>query len=287
MLITVFTPTYNRKDTLIRLYKSLLNQTGKNFCWLIVDDGSTDSTEDLVKEWIRENRIPIKYFKQNNQGKSDAHNKAVELADTELFICVDSDDYLTKNATEIIEKTWKDSDINDVGILAFKRTVNNIVTKINASNNSRTTLKDAYDYLGLIGDTTLIFRTDIIKKCHFPKFEGEKFVPEGYLYDHIDQYGTLILKKEAIYICEYLEGGYTNNMAKLLKNNPKGYMAYINQRLLIDKTFKHKFLDSIRYVAMAKSMGQRGTIKNAVYPLITLLAFPFGVLFYKRRYKNV
>lgn len=77
-MITVFTPTYNRCDTLKRLYKSLLNQNCKDFCWLIVDDGSADDTQKLVSKWIDENKISIRYYRQENQGKPAAHNKGVE-----------------------------------------------------------------------------------------------------------------------------------------------------------------------------------------------------------------
>jgi glycosyltransferase involved in cell wall biosynthesis len=106
--ITVFTPTYNRAYILDRVYKSLINQTNKSFVWLIVDDGSTDNTESLVKKWIKEDKIEIKYYKQKNGGKQRAHNKAVKLTDTDLFICLDSDDYFTKDAIEILLNSWNE-----------------------------------------------------------------------------------------------------------------------------------------------------------------------------------
>lgn len=287
MLITIFTPSYNRSKTLPRLYRSLLQQTNQNFCWLIVDDGSTDNTETLVQTWINEKKILIRYFKQKNFGKPMAHNKGVELTKTELFVCVDSDDYLTQNAVEEVFQCWKNAQKNDVGILAFKGTKNKILTKIkNGGNGKRTTLKNAYDHLGLVGDTMLIFRTEVIKNHCFPHFKGEKFVPEGYLYDQIDQEGKLILLEKTLYICEYLEDGYTNNMAKLLKNNPKGYFAFINQRLLIDKTPKEKFLDSVRYIAMAQAHNVP-VIKNAVYPMYAFFAYPVGLLLYYKKYKKI
>lgn len=285
MLITVFTPSYNRSDTLPRLYQSLIRQTNQDFCWQIVDDGSSDETEALVQTWIEERKISIRYFKQSNKGKPMAHNKGVELTQTELFVCVDSDDYLSNNAIEEIIQCWKNARKSDVGILAFKVSESKPVTTIkNGESGKRTTLKNAYDHLGLVGDTMLVFRTEIIKKHRFPWFEGEKFVPEGYIYDQIDQEGPLILLKKPLYICEYLEGGYTSNMANLLKNNPQGYFAFLRQRLQIDKTPREKFLDSIRYVAMAKAQNI-SAVKSAVYPMYALLAYPAGLLFYYRRYR--
>lgn len=287
-LITIFTPSYNRAHTLGRLYGTLIRQNSKNFCWLIIDDGSTDKTEEIVEKWIKEKNIEIRYYKQENQGKSMAHNKGVELTTTELFVCVDSDDYLTDDAVEEIEYCWNHAKESDVGILAFKRSEDTLVTSIQyGGKNVRTTLKNAYDNLGLVGDTMLVYRTSIIKKYSFPHFVGEKFVPEAYLYDLIDQDGPLILLKKPLYICEYLSDGYTSNMGELLKNNPQGYLAYINQRLKIDKTVKERFLDSIRYIAMAIAKGNKSIISQAVYPVYALVAYPFGVLFYYKRYKNV
>ena len=102
--ITVFTPTYNRAYTLERLYKSLLNQTSYDFEWLIVDDGSTDNTSELIKSFQNNQLFDVRYYKQGNGGKHVAINKGVELAEGELFFIVDSDDYLTDDAIAITKK---------------------------------------------------------------------------------------------------------------------------------------------------------------------------------------
>lgn len=286
-MLTIFTPSYNRANTLHKLYESLLNQSCKDFCWLIVDDGSNDGTDELVKKWQAENKISITYIWQENQGKSMAHNKGVELTDTELFTCVDSDDYLVENAVEIINETWKNANTSDIGILAFKRTPHSKVTEISNNDANRTTLKNAYDNLGLKGDTMLVFKSEIIKKYSFPKFENEKFVPEAYLYDLLDQEGKLILVKEYLYVCEYLSDGYTSNIARLLYNNPNGYFTYINQRLKLDKRIKHRFFDSIRYDAMAIAQRKRTVVREAVYPFLALLAYPIGYLVYIKKYSSI
>lgn len=284
-LITVFTPTYNRGYILSQLYQSLVNQTNQSFIWLIVDDGSTDQTEQLVRQWIIESKIKIEYYYQTNQGKSMAHNRGVSLTRTELFACVDSDDYLASCAIEKILLVWENKTERYTGILAFKGySSGDPVTEIKNSNCESSTLKNAYVIHGLVGDTMLIFRTDIISKYEFPFFPGEKFVPESYLYDLIDQHGELILLKKVLYYCEYLEDGYSKNLARFLKNNPQGYLAYITQRLRFDKTIKERFLDSIRYVAMGIVVGEKQIIRKSVYPFITFLAYPAGVLFYFYRW---
>ena len=111
--ITVFTPTYNRRNTLPALYKSLVEQTNKEFTWLIVDDGSSDGTEDIVAKWMLEGFVDIKYIRQENGGKMRAHNKGVQICDTEYFVCIDSDDFIVFDAIEkIMEKEVGKSEKN-------------------------------------------------------------------------------------------------------------------------------------------------------------------------------
>lgn len=107
--IMIVTPTYNRAYILGNLYQSLLKQTKKDFYWMIVDDGSTDNTEVLVKEWIIDNKIQIQYLKIENSGKSAAINCALDVAKGKLFFCVDSDDYLNDMAIEKILENYEKS----------------------------------------------------------------------------------------------------------------------------------------------------------------------------------
>jgi glycosyltransferase involved in cell wall biosynthesis len=101
--ITVFTPTYNRAYTLHQLYESLRRQNNFDFEWLIIDDGSTDNTEELVKQWIdKTDRFKIRYYKTANGGKPRAINKALELIETPYIFIIDSDDYLTDDALEFL-----------------------------------------------------------------------------------------------------------------------------------------------------------------------------------------
>lgn len=104
--LTIFTPTYNRAHTLPVLYESLKSQTSRDFVWLIVDDGSTDATQELVESWIALAEVPIRYFLTKNGGKARAHNFAVDRLDTELFLCVDSDDYLLPRAVSLLLERW-------------------------------------------------------------------------------------------------------------------------------------------------------------------------------------
>lgn len=284
--LTIFTPTYNRAYILSKLYLSLTNQTSQNFVWLIIDDGSTDDTEVEIRRWISEGKVEIIYYKQPNLGKSMAHNEGVKMTNTELFVCVDSDDFLVVDAVEKILEFWQENrEQGIVGILAFKRYSDGRPVTVMKGNFTKATLKDAYSKHYLSGDAMLIYRSDIIKQFKFPKFLGEKFVPEAYIYDLIDQKGQLLILKTALYCCEYLEDGYTKNMAKLLVKNPKGYLKYIKQRLRFDITTKEKVLDTIRYTAMCIATNESKYIRKSVYPIITILTLPLGYIFYIKRYK--
>ena len=108
MNITVFTPTYNRAKTLSRVYESLLNQTNKDFVWLIIDDGSTDNTKELVAKWIEENKLSIKYHYKENGGKHTAMKMAYELTQTKYLLAIDSDDELTADAVNVFLNEWKE-----------------------------------------------------------------------------------------------------------------------------------------------------------------------------------
>lgn len=108
MNITVFTPTYNRAKTLSRVYESLLNQTNKDFVWLIIDDGSTDNTKELVAKWIEENKLSIEYHYKENGGKHTAMKMAYELTQTKYLLAIDSDDELTADAVNVFLNEWKE-----------------------------------------------------------------------------------------------------------------------------------------------------------------------------------
>src|SRR4051812_21992642 len=110
---TVFTATYNRVGTLHRVYDSLLKQTFKDFEWIIVDDGSTDKTRELVENWQQTASFPIRYFWQKNQHKKTAFNKGVIEAKGKLFLNADNDDEFASNTLETFYYHWKNIPENE------------------------------------------------------------------------------------------------------------------------------------------------------------------------------
>lgn len=236
MKLTIFTPTYNREKHLKKLYDSLLNQTNKNFNWIIVDDGSTDDTEELVKGFIKEKKIEIKYFKQKNSGKHIAHNKGVKECNTELFFCVDSDDYLVNDAVQLILSVWDNNNNNNTGIVALRGYFDGeIMGNEMPTSIKQSTLSDLYYVYGKKGETALIFKTEYLKKNLFPQFDEEKFLSEELIYNEIDKIGKMTVLNKVIYKMEYLEEGLTKNYIKMWKNSPKGVISVLKSRYDISK----------------------------------------------------
>lgn len=219
-VITVFTPVYNRKDLIRNLYNSLLSQTVNDFVWLIVDDGSTDGTGQVIEEFIKEEKLKIRYHYQENQGKYVAHNTGVKLCDTELFVCVDSDDVLLPFAIEKTIMAWNEcrESNNICGIVSPKKIGN---TSFMRNPPKISALSDLYNKGQLVGETMLVFRTKVLKEFYFPEIEGEKFMSESVVYLKIDDRYKFAVLNEYLYEAEYQENGLTNNIVKIQWNNPK------------------------------------------------------------------
>jgi len=88
------------------VYESLRPQTYRNFEWLIVDDGSTDDTREIVEKWQAETEFPKCYIYQENQGKAVTFNRGVREAQGELFLILDSDDVCVNQALERFKYNW-------------------------------------------------------------------------------------------------------------------------------------------------------------------------------------
>lgn len=263
--LTVFTPTYNRAYILSKLYKSLCLQTSKDFIWLIVDDGSTDDTEKIVQEWVKDDIIKIKYVKQDNGGKMRAYNHGVRLCDTELFVCEDSDDYMPDKAIEKIIHFWtknKSLTGNIGGILAYAamRTsdANNPIVRCRFPNRRSGKLCSLYRKEGFFGETVIVFRSSVIKKFPFPEIDGEKFITEAVVYEKVDKEYDLLYYDDYLSIYEYQEDGYTRNSSKLFLDNPKGWAVYYNtlcELWNVEFSFKEKLKSLTYYIVFSKIAG--------------------------------
>ena len=241
MRITVFTPTYNRGYIIENLYKSLKRQTYKDFEWIVVDDGSTDNTEDLFKIFLQnDSEFSITYVKTENGGKHRAINKGLKIAKGELFFIVDSDDYLTDDALEkidLVESTLSEVNGKFGGICGAKGfSANQIVgSTYNGDGFLDITMLERPRYK-INGDKAEVFYTDVLRKYPFPEFEGEKFLTECVVWDKIANDGyKLRFFNDIIYICDYLPDGLTASVNKNFHKSPKGYGLWLYQEHLFGK----------------------------------------------------
>ncbi len=238
--ITVFTPTYNRAYIISNLYNSIKKQTFKNFEWLVVDDGSTDNTEDLFKKWQHEdNDFVIRYYKTVNGGKHRAINRALDLADGEIFFTMDSDDTLTEDALEKVN-LWFD-EIKGVsamgGVIANRGyTKDDTINPPFKEDFLDKTMLDMYTYQEngeyvLNGERAIIFYTDIHKKYRFPEYDGENFMTECVVYNRMAKDGyKMRFYKDIIWIFEYLEDGLTKSGTSIFLKNPRGYGLSLKEK---------------------------------------------------------
>ena len=236
MIVTVFTPSYNRGYIISQLYNSLKSQTSKNFEWLIVDDGSTDNTKEIINQFIQERTINIRYIHQENGGKQRAINRGVKSAKGELFFIVDSDDFIDNDAISIIENKWNYiQNKKEYAGLCFRRkhiSNNKIIGLPFLTKEFDSTSLDLAYRLGINVDKAEIFRTDILAKYPFPEIEEEKFVPEAYIWFKIANDGyKLRCYDEGIYCCEYLPDGLSYNFMKNLRQNPNGFLLFYKKLL--------------------------------------------------------
>ena len=281
MKFTIFTPTFNRKELLEKLYKSLQKQTYKDFEWLIVDDGSDDGTKEKAEEFLSEKKLDIKYYFKENGGKQRAYNFATDKANGELFICLDSDDEYVENGLETILKYWKKYEKNsNIAGMGYLSTYPNreVIGSSFPEKEMVSTQFDIYNKYGVKGDKGLMFRTKIIKKYKFPVFDDEKFITEAVVYNRICEKYKIVYVNEKIEIKEYQEDGLTAKYNNLLLRNPKGQALYHNEINSQNLSFKQKVLNNAVYYKFCRAAGYKfgKTFKENKNKLFLIFALGIG-----------
>lgn len=276
--LTVFTPIYNRAHIVHRLYESLLRQSNFSFEWLIIDDGSTDNIKEVVSRFSTEN-FKIRYFYKVNGGKHTAYNTALQLANGEYFVCVDSDDILTDHAVQDLTDCLHNLP-SECGIVAYKSDFNGKMLGTEfPSLPIETSVYDLAEKIGCRGEYTYIYPTEIVKLAPFPVFEGESFVTESVVYDRIDKLCRIKLLPKNITVCEYQTDGYSASVDKLMKNNPTGYSLYFLQRIDLAVRLFQRLVYAGKYHAFRLFSATKLPYKGP-HKLFTEFCRPVGRLFW-------
>ncbi len=201
MTYTVFTPTYNRANTLHRVYDSLKAQSYQGFEWIIIDDGSLDNTKEVVNKWQNENLFPISYYYQENKGKHFAHNKALEEAKGLFFVIADSDDAFKPISFEYLLKQWSDLPRESVDkfwsiLTTCENQYGKLVGRGYPSSVFISDFTSAYYKHRAYGEKWLIGVTDILRKYPFPEDKPRHYYPEGIIWNQISlKYKTLCINE--------------------------------------------------------------------------------------------
>lgn len=241
--LTIFTPTYNRREKLNELYHSLCIQTCKKFIWMIVDDGSIDDTGKMVSEWKKECDFEISYIYQSNRGKYIAHNRGVEACTTDWFVCIDSDEHLFAESVAIIYREWENYEKDSkVAGIAAPRKMKDGVGFAELSLPEYGTLQELYVKHHYFGETALIYRTAVLKAFLFPEVENEKFMKESVVYWEIDR--KYMMRYCPEFLCEgsYLSDGLTNNIISQQVKSPNCTLLHYK----VSSAYKLKLIERIK-----------------------------------------
>lgn len=286
MILTVFTPTYNRSHTLKRTYESLKAQTSKEFIWLIIDDGSTDNTRDEVDKWKSETPgFEIKYVFKENGGLHTGYNNAIKLIDTELCICIDSDDYMPINGVERIIKYWSDNKTeNYAGIIGLdyadgsNKPIGGFLPE-NVKDGHLTDLRFKHHHHG---DVKIVCRADLLKKYWpMPTFNREKNFNPIYYFLQVDTEFKWLFFNENLCFVEYQTTGMTANIYNQYYNSPYSFAALRELHMSLKRIpWKVRYKNAIHYVSCCFISKDAHLFFKTKHKGLVWSALPFGLVLY-------
>ena len=226
-LFTVFTATFNRAHTLHRVYDSLRAQTLQNFEWLLIDDGSTDGTRELVESWATVAPFPVRYIWQPNSGKHVAYNRALAEAQAPFFTLLDSDDACEPNALERLAAHWQSipaeqqEAFSGVGCLCRDQ-YGAIVGERFPTEPFDANVREVYYLHRIHGEKWGMQRTEVLKRFPFPALAGTKFIPEAVVWNAISKTYRLRWVNDAlrVYFIGSEDAGETLSRQGLRDNAP-------------------------------------------------------------------
>ena len=299
--LTIFTPTYNRAHTIWRTYESLCRQTSKEFDWLVVDDGSTDETCSLVASWISASDqidtqsicfegtcdagFTIRYIWKKNGGLHTGYNTAYKNIESELCVCIDSDDWMPDDAVEKILTCWRERGGGQyAGIMGLDfNTEGKPLGGFFPEGLSECYFLDMYINNIHRADSKEVMRTDLMQKVA-PQvgFEGEKnFNPVYMLLQVCDDYPLLVLN-ENLCIVEYQQDdSMSRGIYQQYINSPRSFAKLrLLEMELKRNTFRNRFRSAVHYVSSCLIAKDGHWIGQASDKLLVLAAAPFGLALY-------
>jgi len=288
--ISVITAAYNRAGTLPRLYESLRGQTLRDFEWVIVDDGSTDGSAELIAGWRAQAGFHIEYRRQENQGKHAAINRTVELSRGELCAMIDSDDWYPPEALERMLAAWESIPVSRRGEFAD---VEGLRVDPDGELVCDAYPEDVFDsnafeliaLHGVYGDKVGMYRREVLARHPFPEDMGWHVTPALVWNRIAARYSTRYVN-EIWAFTDYREGGLTDRETELRLRFPDSQLAYWREYAAMPKPMlaRSRLRANANCVRYSLLEGKRPGAVLAASPrrLWALLALPLGLLLYRR-----
>lgn len=288
MKLTVLTPTFNRGGVLQNLYKSLNEQSCKEFEWIVVDDGSNDNTKELISKWLRESDICIRYLHKENGGKHTALNYAIKQIESELIFIVDSDDILTADAVEtvlryhrryeddanlcgyVFLRAYPDGKINGKEFVPDEKVASYIEARVNADDT--------------LSDKAEVYRTKCLKEYPFPEFPGEKFLGEDIVWIRMARKYSMVHINKAIYIGNYQDDGLTKNRRAHNIKSPVGCMNRAKEFMCPELKLRYRLKATLQHIVYGKFAGINicEIIGDSPCKILTVLCILPGLAIYQK-----
>lgn len=296
-MITVFTPAYNRAYTLRGLFDSLQRQSRLDFEWVLVDDGSSDGTASLCREFAAQARFPFRYIRQENAGKHVAINRGAAEARGEWFFIVDSDDSLPADSIEVNE-AYLAQVAGDPGfagvsgvcaradgswLIGKGLSLDDVAPRVRELFSREYVDATSQDYrakLKMPGDRAEVVRTELVRRYPFPSFAGERFVSEYYLWQSISEEGLkLRWFNKPTYVGDYLDDGLTTNMRDVMRKSPLGRSFVDNFTMGSHAPFGMKLSSAVNYTRYGRFGGKSvlELLREAKSKPLALLGLPVAV----------
>lgn len=278
--ITVFTPTYNRAHLIHHLYESLLRQSCQDFKWLVIDDGSTDNTREIIENWIEEGKLDISYIYKDNGGLHSGYNTAIAHIDTELSICIDSDDWMPDKAIERILVRWNDYRDNNriAGLIGLDYGVNGHLIGGHLKNGLEINPVRFLASCTNRGDKKYVVRTSCYKEmAPMPEYKGERNFNPHYLILKMSEKYRFIAMDEALCIVDYQPDGMTANQFKQYLDSPQSFAELRRMILSLPNVpLLYMLKTVIHYCSSSQLAGNINYIKESPKPLLTVIFAPAG-----------
>lgn len=292
MTVTVLTPAYNRSSGVQALYQSLRKQTVKDFVWLIVDDGSSDDTGNMVKRFQYEADFIIRYIYKENGGKHTALNLGISEIESELTFIVDSDDVLTQNAIEeILELHERYRAVSDLCGYTFLRMFPN--GKINGKKFAQNETIASYIDMRINSHDTHaekaeVFFTRCLREFPFPEYPGEKFLGEDIVWMRMARQYKMVHVNSAIYIGSYLRDGLTINRRKNNILSPVGCMHRAEEFMKSDVNLRYRIKGALQYIVYGRFAGYdaKALVEMSKYKRLIRRCMPLGMAIYRKWKSN-